>query len=117
KSIAQAKEQYYLFTGQVTGDVDLLDITFPYKSKTLREDGTYYDYQLDNFDGYVAVRNLNDGVVLFITSPYGYTIDYNYPRQSTCKAPSDSKGENICKIIGTFQKNYGTNNVYTINAF
>lgn len=115
KSIAQAKQRYILATDQYTGDVDLLDIDFPYLQKFL--DGNYYRYELDNFNGYLNVRNDSNGLTIVVSANYGYTIDYSYPSPSRCYAAENSRAEKICKAIGTLSGPCGNNICYKINAF
>jgi type IV pilus assembly protein PilE len=114
KSIAQAKELYRLATGQYTGDIDLLDISVPYITKTLH--GTYYYYTFENISGKLGVRNDNNAItIIYVNEASNYLIDYYYnSHMILCYAAPDSKGEKICKSIGVFSQAAGGNNYYTI---
>jgi prepilin-type N-terminal cleavage/methylation domain-containing protein len=114
KSIAQAKDLYTLATSQYTGDVDLLDISIPYKTKIF--DGSYYHYTFDNIGGVLSVRNDNSTLTM-VYSARGYTIDYFYNKPIICYAAPNSRGEKICKSVGVFRgtcSQGGANNCYTI---
>jgi type IV pilus assembly protein PilE len=99
RSIADAKQRYTLYTGNYTGDDDLLDINFNYKAKIYDTDINIYWYQFEN--GFTCnVRNYNTSLSM-VCSGRGYSIDYYYPKQSLCYARTGSAGDKICQSLGS----------------
>jgi type IV pilus assembly protein PilE len=97
RSIADAKQRYTLYTGNYTGDDDLLDINFHYKTKTCDTNNCRYEFE-DGF--YCHVRNYETFMPLVCSDRGRYVIDYYYPKQSLCYARIGSAGEKICQSLG-----------------
>jgi len=102
RAISQAKRTYYLANGNYTNDLDSLDVSLPYDTKT---GGNYTGTSLG---GSIDLTSTGPGVIWH--SSYGFTVEM-YDVAAYCYGDDD-----LCKSMGKFYyTTEGGTDVYELN--
>ena len=105
RAISRAKKMYQLANNEYSSDLDMLDISVPYTTKTTV--GSLSVYQGTPFKGSLELSGTGDAVIW--RSSYGFTVEI-YDRLAICHGD-----EALCSSLGPlYYTTQGGSNVYKI---